>query len=64
MPAYQFNVQQLLSYDRGLVAERREAGVRCGVSTLSVAELVHLHEGLLILVKYRQLRCKWSRRGG
>ena len=56
--AHQFNVQQLLSYDSRLVAERHEAGVWCGISTLSVAELVHLGEGLFILVKYRQLRCK------
>ncbi len=28
--AHQFNVQQLLSYDSGLVAERHEAGVRWG----------------------------------
>ena len=63
--AHQFNVQQLLSYDSGLVAERHEAGVRCGVSTLGVAELVHLGEGLFILVKYRQLRCKlgWEGEG-
>ena len=48
---HQFNVQQLLCYNSWLVTEQHEAGVRCGVNVLSVAELVQLCEDLLILVQ-------------
>ena len=36
----------------------------CSIDKLSLAELVHLHQGLLILVQHRQLHAEWDGRDG